>query len=195
MAVSGKQQALFDAKSAIEGFIYTPEFITHEEESSLLAAIADMPLQEAAYKQYTARRRTVSYGSKFDYSLNRLNAAPEIPLFLFPLREKAAQWLELAPEELVHGLVSEYRPGTPLGWHRDVPEFEAIFGVSLGAACRMRLRPYRPGQPNRRADVVALELEPRSAYTIRGPARWGWQHSISATPELRYSITFRTARE
>jgi hypothetical protein len=25
-------------------------------------------------------------------------------------------------------------------------------------------------------------------------ARWGWQHSIAATPALRYSITFRTRR-
>jgi hypothetical protein len=29
---------------------------------------------------------------------------------------------------------------------------------------------------------------------MEGTARWGWQHSISATRELRYSITFRTFR-
>ena len=38
------------------------------------------------------------------------------------------------------------------------------------------------------------ELAPRSAYTIRGVARWGWQHSIAPTDTLRWSITFRTAR-
>jgi hypothetical protein len=37
-----------------------------------------------------------------------------------------------------------------------------------------------------------MDLEPRSAYSITGHARWGWQHAISPTKELRYSITFRT---
>jgi hypothetical protein len=30
---------------------------------------------------------------------------------------------------------------------------------------------------------------------MRDTARWGWQHCISETKELRYSITFRTARD
>jgi hypothetical protein len=29
---------------------------------------------------------------------------------------------------------------------------------------------------------------------MRGHARWGWQHCVAPTKELRYSITFRTAR-
>jgi len=27
---------------------------------------------------------------------------------------------------------------------------------------------------------------------LRDDARWKWQHSIAPTPQLRYSITFRT---
>jgi alkylated DNA repair dioxygenase AlkB len=42
--------------------------------------------------------------------------------------------------------------------------------------------------------TYVLELEPRSAYALTGPARWSWQHSISATPALRYSVTFRTLK-
>jgi alkylated DNA repair dioxygenase AlkB len=101
----------------------------------------------------------------------------------------------LQARAFVHALVSEYRPGAPLGWHRDVPQFEVIVGVSLGGTCRMRLRPYKPGGRNARQDVISLVLEPRSAYVMRGAARWGWQHCIVATEELRYSITLRTARE
>jgi alkylated DNA repair dioxygenase AlkB len=37
-------------------------------------------------------------------------------------------------------------------------------------------------------------VQPRSIYLLRGPARWEWQHSVSATRSLRYSITFRTRR-
>jgi alkylated DNA repair dioxygenase AlkB len=67
--------------------------------------------------------------------------------------------------------------------------------VSLGGTAKMKLRPYKPGERNLKQDVIDLTLEPRSAYLIRGTARWGWQHSIAATKELRYSITFRTSRK
>jgi alkylated DNA repair dioxygenase AlkB len=195
MAERGAQQDLFGVPHLPEGYAYIPELVTPDEEAALLAVIRSLPLQEAKYKEYTAKRRTVSYGGKYDYTRNVLDPAPGIADFLMPLREKVAGWVGIPPEQFVHGLVSEYRPGTPLGWHRDVPDFEAIVGVSLGGTARMKLRPYQPGGPNLRADVIALELEPRSAYSIRGVARWGWQHSIVATEELRYSITFRTSRK
>jgi alkylated DNA repair dioxygenase AlkB len=183
-----------DAADLPKGFVYEAELLTHEEEAELLAKIRELPLAEAKYKEYTARRRTVSYGGKFDYDKNVLRPADPIPSFLMPLREKVAAWVGIPPDEFVHGLVSEYRPGTPLGWHRDVPDFEVIVGVSLGGTARMKLRPYKPGERNLARDVIALDLAPRSAYSIRGPARWAWQHSIVATTELRYSITFRTSR-
>jgi alkylated DNA repair dioxygenase AlkB len=41
---------------------------------------------------------------------------------------------------------------------------------------------------------LAVDLAPRSIYSMAGEARWGWQHAISPTPALRYSITFRTRR-
>jgi alkylated DNA repair dioxygenase AlkB len=192
---STAQPGLFDTASPLpEGFLYEPAFLTPDEEASLLAQIAALPLEEAQYKEYTARRRTVHYGSEYDFSRNELETADPIPHFLLPLREKVAAWTGVPSEKFVHGLVSEYRPGTPLGWHRDVPNFEVIAGVSCGGWCRMRLRPYRPAGPNRREDVIALELAPRSAYLMREAARWKWQHSIAATKELRYSVTFRTAR-
>jgi len=37
-----------------------------------------------------------------------------------------------------------------------------------------------------------LNLQPRSAYLLRGPVRTQWEHSIPAVERLRYSITFRT---
>jgi DNA oxidative demethylase len=42
--------------------------------------------------------------------------------------------------------------------------------------------------------VWEVELEPRSGYVLGGAARSSWQHSIPATKDLRYSITFRTLR-
>jgi alkylated DNA repair dioxygenase AlkB len=191
-----KQPDLFGVAERLpEGFVYASAFLGSDEESALLDSIRALPLSEARYRQFTARRRTASYGSQYDFDANTLVAAPPIPSFLDPLREKAARWVGLQARAFVHALVSEYRPGAPLGWHRDVPQFEVIVGVSLGGTCRMRLRPYKPGGRNARQDVISLVLEPRSAYVMRGAARWGWQHCIVATEELRYSITLRTARE
>ena len=80
-----------------------------------------------------------------------------------------------------------------LGWHRDVPEFEIVVGVSLGGLCRLGLRRYPP-QKGRNARSLPVDLEPRSIYLMRGEALWGRQHSIPTTKTLRYSITFRTRR-
>jgi alkylated DNA repair dioxygenase AlkB len=132
----------------------------------------------------------VSFGSTYDFSSNVREAAPDPPQFLEALRLKVSRWMEVPSTALKHVLIAEYRPGTALGWHRDVPDFELVCGVSLAAACRMRFRPYPPGKD--RKSILSLDLAPRSAYVLRGDARWRWQHSIPPTKALRYSITFRT---
>jgi alkylated DNA repair dioxygenase AlkB len=173
-----------------EGFIYQPQFVTSAEEAELLQLIRTLPLKEAQYLQYTARRRIVSYGGSYDFSSQELRPAGPIPDFLHPLRARIAALMGVPAQSVHHALVAEYQPGTPLGWHRDVPDFGVVGGLSLLGFARMRFRPY----PHRKDDRTALklDLEPRSAYVIRGPARWHWQHAISPTRELRYSITFRT---
>jgi alkylated DNA repair dioxygenase AlkB len=171
------------------GLRYEPEFIDAVEERRLLAEIASLPLHEAEYRGYTAKRRIVSYGAGYDFDANRLRAAPPVPPFLHPLRARVAARLGLPAEAFRYALVTEYRPGTQLGWHRDVPDFGTVVGVSLGSACRMRFRPYPPRRGQR---VFTLDLAPRSMYVLAGAVRWQWQHGIPPTPGLRHSITFRT---
>lgn len=186
-----QQAGLFaDTPALPEGFVYQPDFITVGDERALLAHIERLPLEEAKYKEYTARRRVAYFGHDYDFSKNRLGEAPPIPAFLEPLRTNLARWIGVAPSDFVTALVTEYRAGTPLGWHRDAPDYERVAGVSLGGWARMRLRRYPPGKDK----PLVLELAPRSAYQMQGIARWHWQHSIPATKELRYSITFRTLR-
>ena len=104
-----------------------------------------------------------------------------------------AGWLAIDPVKFVHALVSEYRPGTPIGWHRDKPAYGIVVGLSLAGWGRMRFRPLDTRAP--RSEMVLLELEPRSVYVMQGPIRWQWQHSMLPTRDLRYSITFRTRAE
>ncbi|HXC52873.1 MAG TPA: alpha-ketoglutarate-dependent dioxygenase AlkB [Candidatus Limnocylindrales bacterium] len=176
-----------------EGFEYRPEFISAAEESELVGLIRELPLQEAQYRQFTARRRIVSFGGSYDFLHHELLPAGPLPEFLLPIRARISAWTSIPAEAYTHALVAEYQIGTPLGWHRDVPDFEAIAGLSLAGSARMRLRPYPPAK-GRRDLTIRLDLEPRSAYAIVGVARWRWQHAISPTKELRYSITFRTRR-
>jgi len=184
------QAELFPGESALpSGLTYVPGFLSEAEERALLDGIAGLDLREAQYKEFTAKRRVASFGAGYDFTENELTPAPHIPEFLLPLRVRIAAWLALPPEDFGYALVSEYRPGTELGWHRDVPHFEVIAGVSLASTATMRFRRF---PPQKRAQIYTLDLAPRSAYVMRNDSRWKWQHSIAATPALRYSITFRT---
>lgn len=172
------------------GFTYAPEFLSAPEETQLLGLIRALPFEEAQYREWYARRRIVSFGGRYDFTRHELSDAAPIPDFLLPLRQRLARLAGLVPEHIQHAMVAEYPAATPLGWHRDVPDFELIMGVSLLGHARLRFRPWPP-KPNART-TFAIELAPRSAYVLRDEARWHWQHAVSPTKELRYSITFRT---
>lgn len=199
---SVQRRQLEPTRALPKGLVYIPDGINFEEEAALLRVIGSLPFSEAQYREFTARRRIVSFGGRYDFTNRQLSAAPPIPEFLLPIRAHVASRLGVEAERLTHGLVTEYQPGTPIGWHRDAPAFEFTIGISLLGLCRMRLRPYvySPRKAARRtarsrADTVTLLLEPRSIYLIRDDARWRWQHSIPPVPELRYSITFRALSE
>jgi len=184
------QGELFAEESALpSGLVYVPEFLSRDEERALLHGIAALDLREAQYKEFTAKRRVASFGAGYDFTENELTPAPHIAQFLLPLREKIAAWAAIPANDFGYALVAEYRPGTQLGWHRDVPHFEVVAGVSLASTATMKFRHF---PPRAHAPVYTLELAPRSAYILQGDARWKWQHGIAPTAGLRYSITFRT---
>jgi alkylated DNA repair dioxygenase AlkB len=191
------QGSLFDPAAGLpHGLAYQAAFIDREEERRLIDLIATLPLREARYREYIARRRVYAFGSQFDFDAYQLRPQPigVLPAPLQSLRERLAVWAGIAPDEFVHVMVAEYVVGTPLGWHRDAPDYELIVGVSLGSAARLRFRPWPPRGP-KKDDILTLELAPRSAYRMADVARWGWQHSVPPVPALRYSVTMRTVRD
>lgn len=187
------QADLFATPAMPAGMLYVENFLSEAAEIALLRVLATLPLQHSQYRQFTAKRRTISYGWSYDFSHNVLHSAAAVPSFLQPLRLQVAEFLQFDAEQFEQALVTEYQPGSALGWHRDVPQFGVVVGISLANATRMRLRPY-PHRANRRDGVINLVLAPRSIYVLRDAARWSWQHSIPTTKQLRYSITFRTRR-
>jgi alkylated DNA repair dioxygenase AlkB len=178
---------LFPIDNLPEGLLYQSDFLSKDEEAELLRIFRGLPFQAFDFHGYTAKRRVLEFGLEYDFTTRRATPTQNFPEYLSPIRKRAAQFSGVSAADLVEGMVTEYSPGAPIGWHRDAPQFGAIIGISLASESRMRFKPYKAeGKP------VVLTLEPRSIYVMRGPARWKFQHSIPAVKELRYSITFRT---
>jgi alkylated DNA repair dioxygenase AlkB len=176
------------APIAIEGFAYRRELVSPELEKELVGRFSELDFKEFEFRGYFGRRRVASFGLRYDFGDSKVHEAPEIPSFLLPLRELAAEFARIEASALKHVLVTEYQPGAAIGWHRDRPVFKEVIGISLLSPCRFRLRRRAGGTWQRQS----LILEPRSAYLLRGPVRKEWEHSIPPAEKLRYSVTFRS---
>jgi DNA oxidative demethylase len=173
-----------------EGLIYAPGFLAEAEERDVLAVLETFELQPYVMHDTPSRRLVRSFGlARVAGGYDAGPAAP-IPTELDWLQERCAGLMGREPGELSQLLVTRYPPGAGIGWHRDLPQFGDVSGISLLTACRMR---FRRGQ-TRAWETAELTLEPRSAYVLSGPARAEWQHQIPPVKEERWSMTFRTLR-
>lgn len=173
------QYPLFDVPASFpNGFVYQPAFITAEEEAELLRHIREMPLKNAPFHEYVAKRRVYGWWG------NR-----KLPEWLLPITAKLAKWHGVPQDTFKNALISEYSPGTGVGWHRDAPPYKKIFGLSLGGWAQFELRPNRNASSK---EPVVLPVEPRSIYIMQGESRERFQHRVLQTKMMRYSITFRT---
>jgi alkylated DNA repair dioxygenase AlkB len=172
------QSSLFPVPLSLPlGFTYEPEFITADEEHLLLDAIKSVTFSAYLYEGYEAKRRVHSYTKESGY-----------PEFLVPFLKRAARFAGENFDEVEHALITEYSPGTQIGWHRDMPPYNKIIGISLGSAAPFRLRK----ETEKGWERLTFTVEPRSIYVMERDARYVWQHSIPPVLDWRYSITCRT---
>ena len=189
-----------DGLEALQGLKYQPEFIDASEESTLLEHIRALPFREFEFHGYLGKRRIVSFGWRYEYTgRGELKKAEDIPDFLLGLRLRAASFAQIEAESLQQVLVTEYRSGAGIGWHRDKPVFDRVVGISLLEPCilRFRRRLVREVKDQKGRAVlqrVNLFAQRRSAYLLEGPVRTQWEHSILRVNGVRYSITFRSLR-
>jgi alkylated DNA repair dioxygenase AlkB len=185
--LSGQFSLFADNSRVPEGLRYATDFVSFAAEQELIAQIASLPLQPFQFGPYEGKRRVASFGYRYDYTLRRLQEADPIPQWLIPLIARVEDF-DGAETRVRQVLCTEYDTGVGIGWHRDKPHFDRIFGLSLGSPCKFRFR-RRAGEKWER---FTLDAEPRSVYLMQGPARQQWEHSIPAVEAPRYSITFRT---
>ena len=187
--------SLFDP-DVPSGFLYRGDFITNDQEASLIREISGLEFSNFEMRGVIARRRVAFFGKSYDAGGAD---TPPLPAFLEPLRDGVAAWANVDADAFAMALVNEYSRGAPIGWHRDAPQYDIVAGVSLVSPCEMRFRPYVPPkeasmQERRRTVTHKIVLERRSAYLMTGESRSAYEHHIPAVSALRYSITFRTMR-
>ncbi len=149
--------------------------------------IAALPLAPFQFGQYEGKRRIASFGFSYDYTLGRLTEAAPIPEWLGHVIQ-TVEAFGGPSTRIQQVLCTEYGVGVGIGWHRDKPHFDRIFGLSLGSNCKLRFR----RSASTKWERFTLEAKARSIYMMSGSSRTEWEHSISAVPDKRYSITFRT---
>jgi alkylated DNA repair dioxygenase AlkB len=182
-----EQLALFSDAGSPEGLQYAAEFISPDVERELIERVQALPLQPFQFGAYEGKRRVASFGFRYDYALRRLEEAEPIPSWLGSLIA-AVEAFGGPSTKIGQVLCTEYDAGVGIGWHRDKPHFDRIFGLSLGSRCKFRFR-RQAGDSWQR---YTLDAEPRSLYGISGESRKIWEHSIPAVEKPRCSITFRT---
>ena len=180
------QRTLFDTPPP--GLVFREEFVSPVEEARLIEQAGRLSFRPFEFHGWKGNRETVSFGWRYDFNQARVEPAPPIPEFLLPLREWAASLAGIAAGAFEQALVIRYDVGAGIGWHRDRPVFDQVFGLSLGSACVLRFRRRRAGG----FDRFSLAAPPRSAYLLSGEIRHEWEHSIAPLPALRHSITFRS---
>jgi alkylated DNA repair dioxygenase AlkB len=186
-----EQAELFEKPSEYPaGFQYVREFISRAQEQRLLNDLQRLEFKPFEFHGFLGKRRIVSFGWRYDFNGGGLQQTNGIPSFLHAIRRKAAGFARLKACDLQQVLLTEYRPGATIGWHKDRSVFGDVVGISLLSACAFRLRKKTASGWER----TSIELEPRSAYLLQGEVRREWEHSIPAVRSLRYSITFRNFR-
>jgi len=177
----------------INGLFIVNNFITPEEEKSLLDFIYHQPWNTEL------SRRTQHYGYKYVYSNRSLSAAPPIPEWLESLGERIQTHYAL-PVPFDQIIVNEYEPGQGIAAHTDhkVHFGPVVVSLSLRSAVDMQFSGNGVDE--------TIRLKPRTLLLMKDYARNVLRHEIKERGfdivgghriprSTRVSITFRTVNK
>ena len=152
------------------GLVLEPDVISSDQETELVARFQTLRFDPIVIRGQTARRTSRHFGIGYDYQSREPGPAEPIPSWLNPAREAAGRLAGVQPGELVEALINHYPPGAPIGWHRDIPAFGIVVGISLLSPARLR---FQRGKREARR-TWEVRLEPRSGYVLADEVRWSW---------------------
>ena len=115
-----------------------------------------------------------------------------LPSWISRVRARIESFASLPTTTIKQLPMTEYEIGAGIGWHREKPQFDKVFGLLLFLACEFRFR-RKVGE---KWDRFTLEAEPRSLYMMTGESRTTWQHSIpsvEAVAILHYTPDYGAA--
>lgn len=174
----------------VSGLSLTNDFITPEEEQSLLELLDKEPWNT------NLSRRTQHYGYEYNYNDKEAKKeAPPIPEYCNYLVERMLEQgiLKQRPDQMI---VNEYKPGQGIAPHIDHVKYfaDGIASISLGSDTVMDF--IDTTNPSRKKHGV---LTRRSVLSMYGPARYKWRHGIAHRTSdpgcgkrgRRVSLTFR----
>lgn len=139
------------------GLRYAEAVVSPEAQGELVDRARTLDLAPFDFRGFKGNRRTVSFGSRYDFTHSRIASAASIPDWLKPLRASAAAFADLPEADLVQALVTEYAPDAGIGWHRDRPEYGKVVGLSFCSDCILRFRRPDAGRWQRRRKHCAQD--------------------------------------
>jgi hypothetical protein len=107
------QEDLFRAadRTLPEGFRYSAEIVRPDLQRMVLEAMPTLAFKAFDFHGFEGKRRTVSFGWKYDFDTQRVRRADAMPSVLLSIREVVARFAGIEPDALVQALVTEYGPG------------------------------------------------------------------------------------
>ncbi|XP_054719529.1 alkylated DNA repair protein alkB homolog 8-like isoform X2 [Uloborus diversus] len=161
-------------KSWPQGLTLIEDFVTEEEESSLISAITFDDVNDNTVLKH---RKVKHYGFEFIYGSNNVDKNKaldeKIPAKCMPHLEKlvALGYISKVPDQLT---VNYYAPGQGIPPHVDTHSaFEDnILSLSLGSQVVMDFYSSEKGS-------VSVLLPKRSLLIMSGESRYAWKHGIT----------------
>ena len=186
------QLSMFADESARpEGLHYQPDFISAQEEAALIGNIGALPLAPFQFGIYEGKRRGVFFGSRYDFTHQRLEAAEELPTWLAPLAGRVERFAALPSGSIKHALCTEYDVGAGISWHRDK-------ALRSGLRALPRLGLQIPFPPQSRQPVGTFHAQRATTLALRDdrrlPPYLGAQHPAGRHPALFDHLPYHQAR-
>ena len=204
-------------KTAVPGLTIYNDFISPDEEASLLAFLNDA--SKCTWRTDLSRR-TMHFGGTYCLMPSKASiASPTKPQILqAPSMPNELSWILQrmidkgifpANQRPQYCIVNEYTGRLGISAHTENFQFsEPVVGLSLLSACPIRFHelsePYdgsvrsgKAGKARKTGNVVDVEMPGRSLLVMNGQSRWRWQHEIVRNGKgrgpgwKRVSLTFR----